>query len=78
MTISASSVEPRRAPGRRGAPRGAFTMPELLLVMLVITLLTAMAVVREKEIGTLEQLMVSPIRSRELILGKSIPFILIG
>jgi len=49
-----------------------------MIVMLVITLLTAMAVVREKEIGTLEQLMVSPIRPRELILGKSIPFILVG
>lgn len=49
-----------------------------MIVMLVITLLTAMAIVREKEIGTLEQLMVSPIRPSELILGKSIPFILIG
>jgi ABC-2 type transport system permease protein len=49
-----------------------------MIVMLVITLLTAMAIVREKEIGTLEQLMVSPIRPRELILGKSIPFILVG
>jgi len=49
-----------------------------MIVMLVITLLTAMAIVREKEIGTLEQLMVSPIRPGELIMGKSIPFILIG
>jgi ABC-2 type transport system permease protein len=49
-----------------------------MIVMLVITLLTAMAIVREKEIGTLEQLMVSPIRPGELILGKSIPFILVG
>jgi len=49
-----------------------------MILMLVITILTAMAIVREKEIGTLEQLMVSPIRPRELILGKSIPFILIG
>lgn len=49
-----------------------------LILMLIITLLTAMAIVREKEIGTLEQLMVSPIRPHELILGKSIPFILVG
>lgn len=49
-----------------------------MILMLVITLLTAMAIVREKEIGTLEQLMVSPIRPPELILGKSIPFILVG
>lgn len=49
-----------------------------MILMLVITILTAMAIVREKEIGTLEQLMVSPIKPRELILGKSIPFILVG
>ena len=49
-----------------------------MILMLVITMLTAMAIVREKEIGTLEQLMVSPIRPQELILGKSIPFILVG
>ncbi len=49
-----------------------------MILMVVITILTAMAIVREKEIGTLEQLMVSPIRPRELILGKAIPFILIG
>jgi ABC-2 type transport system permease protein len=49
-----------------------------MILMLVIMMLTAMAIVREKEIGTLEQLMVSPIRPRELILGKSIPFILVG
>ncbi len=57
-----------------------FFLPGIIamILMLVITLLTAMAIVREKEIGTLEQLMVSPIRPRELILGKSIPFILLG
>jgi ABC-2 type transport system permease protein len=35
-------------------------------------------VVREREIGTLEQLMVTPLRGRELIAGKTIPFALIG
>ena len=49
-----------------------------MILMLIITMLTAMAIVREKEIGTLEQLMASPIRPQELILGKSIPFILVG
>jgi ABC-2 type transport system permease protein len=37
-----------------------------------------MAIVREREIGTMEQLMVTPIRPVELILGKTLPFALIG
>ena len=48
------------------------------VIMLTCLLLTAMAVVREREIGTMEQLMVTPIRPLELILGKTIPFALIG
>jgi ABC-2 type transport system permease protein len=48
------------------------------LITLVIVLLTAFAVVREREIGTLEQIMVTPIRQTEFILGKTIPFFLIG
>jgi ABC-2 type transport system permease protein len=48
------------------------------LVTLVIVLLTAFAVVREREIGTLEQIMVTPISQAEFILGKTIPFFLIG
>lgn len=48
-----------------------------LTVVLVITL-TAFAVVREREIGTLEQMMVTPIRPAEFILGKTLPFFLIG
>ena len=48
-----------------------------LTVVLVITL-TAFAVVREREIGTLEQIMVTPIRPVEFILGKTLPFFLIG
>lgn len=48
------------------------------LIMLVCLLLTALAVVREREIGTLEQLMVSPLRPVELVAGKTIPFALIG
>jgi ABC-2 type transport system permease protein len=49
-----------------------------MIVMLVTLLLTAMAIVKEKELGTIEQLIVSPIRPVELILGKLIPFALIG
>ncbi len=48
------------------------------LVTLVIVLLTAFAIVREREIGTLEQIMVTPITQLEFILGKTIPFFLIG
>ncbi|MDD5084421.1 MAG: ABC transporter permease [Candidatus Omnitrophica bacterium] len=45
-----------------------------LIVTIMSLLLTSMAIVREKEIGTIEQLIVSPIKSVELILGKIIPF----
>jgi ABC-2 type transport system permease protein len=48
------------------------------IILLVCQLLTALAVVREREIGTLEQLMVSPLRAAELIAGKTIPFALLG
>lgn len=45
-----------------------------LIVSLMSLMLTAMAIVREKEIGTIEQLVVSPLTSVELIIGKLIPF----
>jgi ABC-2 type transport system permease protein len=48
------------------------------IIMLVTLSLTTMALVREKEIGTMEQLMVTPIRPVELILGKTLPFVAIG
>ena len=48
------------------------------IIMLVTLTLTSMAIVREKEIGTMEQLMVTPIRPMELILGKTLPFAAIG
>lgn len=43
------------------------------ILMLMSLLLTALAVVRERELGTLEQLMVSPLTPTELILGKTLP-----
>lgn len=49
-----------------------------LIIFLICLLLTALAVVREREMGTLEQLMVSPIRAWELMVGKTVPFALIG
>lgn len=48
------------------------------IIMLVTLMLTAMAIVREKEIGTMEQLMVTPIRPIELMLGKTLPFAVVG
>ena len=57
-----------------------FMVPGVLVLILLITTtnLTAMAIVKEKEVGTLEQIMVTPIRPYELILGKLIPFTLVG
>jgi ABC-2 type transport system permease protein len=49
-----------------------------MLVMLVGLMLTSMAIVREKEAGTIEQIMVTPIRPVEFILGKCAPFAVIG
>jgi ABC-2 type transport system permease protein len=48
------------------------------ILTLICLVLTSLAIVREREIGTLEQLMVSPLTPGELILGKTIPFALIG
>jgi ABC-2 type transport system permease protein len=50
----------------------------VIVVTLVTLLLTSMAVVREKEIGTIEQIMVTPITPLEFVLGKTVPFALIG
>jgi ABC-2 type transport system permease protein len=50
----------------------------VIVVTLVTLLLTSMAIVREKEIGTMEQIMVTPITPAEFILGKTVPFALIG
>ncbi|NCO59897.1 MAG: ABC transporter permease [Deltaproteobacteria bacterium CG_4_8_14_3_um_filter_51_11] len=49
-----------------------------LVIMVSVLNLTAMAVVREKEMGTMEQIMVTPIRPLEFILGKTLPFAAIG
>lgn len=48
------------------------------LTLVIVVNLTAFAIVREREVGTLEQIMVSPIRPSEFILGKTVPFFLIG
>ncbi|SFS80909.1 ABC transporter permease [Marininema halotolerans] len=58
----------------------SFMIPGLvgLVLIFITTLMTAMGVVREKERGTLEQLIVSPLGSFELLLGKLIPYCLIA
>ncbi len=48
------------------------------LIMLTSLLFTSMAIIREKEAGTIEQLMVTPMKPYELILGKTIPYIIIA
>jgi ABC-2 type transport system permease protein len=48
------------------------------VVMMMALLLTSLGVVREREIGTLEQLMVSPLKPAELILGKTLPVVFVA
>jgi len=70
-------VRPRYNPGLRSA---VYIVPGLVGVILTITmvLITAMAIVRERERGTLEQLIVTPITRTELMLGKITPYIGVG
>jgi ABC-2 type transport system permease protein len=57
-----------------------FMIPGLVAIILQIQtlLLTAFAIVREREQGTLEQLIVTPVRSWELMLGKILPFVVVA
>lgn len=55
-------------------------VPGIISLMITMTLvsITAMAIVREQEVGTLEQLMVTPLKDYEIIIGKVIPYVIIG
>ena len=57
-----------------------FFVPGLIGTLTLITIvnLTAFAIVREREVGTLEQILVTPIRPIEFIIGKTLPFFFIG
>ncbi len=57
-----------------------YNVPGIIAMIITLTciLLTSMSIVREREMGTLEQILVTPIRPMELMLGKTIPFIIIG
>lgn len=79
-----------KLPARVGAEIRIWYNPELksrnfmvpgvlgLLLMVITTVLTSLAIVKEKELGTLEQLIVTPIKPYQLIVGKLAPFLLIG
>ncbi len=57
-----------------------FMVPGIVAVLLLMitSMLTSMAIVREREVGTLEQLMVTPISTPALIVGKTMPFAILG
>jgi len=58
----------------------AYFVPGVIvnIIALVTIMLTAMSIVREREIGTMEQLMVTPIKPAELMIGKLLPFAIVG
>lgn len=57
-----------------------FMVPAIvgLLLSIITIVLTSLAIVKEREIGTLEQLIVTPVKSWQLIAGKLIPFVILG
>jgi ABC-2 type transport system permease protein len=86
---AAASLSPRPAPAidLRLRPwfnpdlrSEAYIVPGLIgvLLSLVMLMITSMAIVRERERGTLEQLIVTPISKTSLMLGKMLPFVLVG
>ncbi|HZU85833.1 MAG TPA: ABC transporter permease [Anaerolineaceae bacterium] len=60
--------------------RNLFTIPGLIPIILQVQtlLLAALAIVKEREQGTMEQLIVTPLRSWELMLGKILPYLLLS
>ena len=90
VAVRSSGAAGRSAAGRMASSTRVWFNPELrsrnyfipgvaanLLLMLTM-MLTAQAIIREKEIGTMEQLMVTPMRPIELMLGKTMPFAVVG
>jgi ABC-2 type transport system permease protein len=57
-----------------------YMVPGIICVLLMETMvpLTAFSLVRERERGTIEQLVVTPLRASEVLIGKTIPYVLIG
>lgn len=85
QSLAGARIEPALRLEERGwfntnfKSRNFFVPGVIALIVMIITLmLTAMAVVREKELGTLDQLMVSPVSPLEILAGKTIPFAIIA
>ncbi len=57
-----------------------FMLPGImgLILTIITTTLMAMGIVKEREVGTLEQIIVTPIKPYQLIIGKTIPFVILG
>ncbi len=57
-----------------------FMVPSItgLILAIITTILMSMAIVKEREVGTLEQLIVTPIKPMQLVIGKMIPFVILG
>ena len=81
FSVQGSGIEPRiRVWFNPRLESRDFMIPGVvaLLLLVVTTNLSSMGIVREKELGTLEQLNVTPLRRSELIVGKLLPYALIG
>ncbi len=81
LTTFAPSIELQERPWYNANLESRwFFVPGVIgtLVLVSVLQLTSFAVVREREIGTLEQLMVTPISPAELIVGKTLPFLMVG
>ena len=82
--MSDSSIPPiRLSPRARFNPslkNSSFIVPGLVAIIMMITVvvLSSLSIVKERELGTLETIMVSPMRRSELILGKLLPYFILG
>lgn len=70
-------IRPRYNPASRSA---VYIVPGVIGVLLTLTmvLVASMAIVRERELGTMEQLIVTPIARQGIMLGKLLPFLIVG
>jgi len=89
VTMQALSRQAGQLPGIEVRPRvlynpemksSSFMIPALIgtIMQYLTTLFTALAIVREREQGTIEQLIVTPIKSWELVVGKVLPYVIIA